>query len=134
MAVDSDVQKIRTDRPVAGGAVTFSQTILEVAPGGGSEKPEPQPEVEGFLFVMAGTLEVTHEGTAHTLTPGGFAFLPAGSTWSAKSVSCHSGACLFYATIQRAGDVVHLQTQSPTKAKAIHVGNQPDSSPDQGPV
>lgn len=72
-------------KPVAGGAVTFSQTILEVAPGGGSEKPEPQPEVEGFLFVMAGTLEVTHEGTAHTVTPGGFAFLPAGSQWSVKS-------------------------------------------------
>ena len=33
-------------KPVAGGAVTFSQTILEVAPGGGSEAPEPQPEVE----------------------------------------------------------------------------------------
>jgi (S)-ureidoglycine aminohydrolase len=72
-------------KPVAGGAVTFSQTILEVAPGGGSEAPEPQPEVEGFLFVMAGQLDITHEGRNHTLTPGGFAFLPAGSTWSAKS-------------------------------------------------
>ncbi|WP_152349174.1 bifunctional allantoicase/(S)-ureidoglycine aminohydrolase [Brevibacterium sp. CFH 10365] len=72
-------------KPVAGGAVTFSQTILEVAPGGGAQAPEPQSEVEGFLFVMAGRLEVTHEGTAHTLTPGGFAFLPAGSSWSARS-------------------------------------------------
>src|SRR5699024_12264137 len=72
-------------KPVAGGAVTFSQAILEVALGGGSETPEPQPEVEGFLFVMAGQLDITHEGRNHTLTPGGFAFLPAGSTWSAKS-------------------------------------------------
>src|SRR5699024_11707666 len=54
-------------KPVAGGAVTFSQTILEVAPGGGSEAPEPQPEVEGFLFVMAGQLDITHEGRNHTL-------------------------------------------------------------------
>src|SRR5699024_5962801 len=52
-------------KPVAGGAVTFSQTILEVAPGGGSEAPEPQPEVEGFLFVMAGQLDITHEGRNH---------------------------------------------------------------------
>lgn len=47
------------NRPVAGGAVTFSQTILEVAPGGGSDKPEPQPEVEGFLFLMEGEIELS---------------------------------------------------------------------------
>ncbi|MBR7503728.1 cupin domain-containing protein, partial [Mycobacterium tuberculosis] len=77
-------------KPVAGGAVTFSQTILEVQPGGGSQAPEPQPEVEGFLFVMAGELTVTHEGTDHVLTPGGFAYLPAGSTWSAQSTGAEA--------------------------------------------
>ncbi len=30
-------------RPVAGGAVTFSQTILEVSPGGGPRRPSPRP-------------------------------------------------------------------------------------------
>lgn len=77
-------------KPVAGGAVTFSQTILEVAPGGGSEKPEPQVEVEGFIFVMGGQLEITHEGQAHTLTSGGYGFLPAGSTWSVKSTGAEA--------------------------------------------
>lgn len=77
-------------KPVAGGAVTFSQTILEVAPGGGSEKPEPQAEVEGFIFLMAGTLEITHEGQDHTLTAGGYGFLPAGSTWSVKSTGAEA--------------------------------------------
>ncbi|AZL12090.1 (S)-ureidoglycine aminohydrolase [Brevibacterium aurantiacum] len=77
-------------KPVAGGAVTFSQTILEVAPGGGSEKPEPQAGVEGFIFLMAGTLEITHEGQAHTLTAGGYGFLPAGSTWSVKSTGAEA--------------------------------------------
>ncbi|RBP63471.1 (S)-ureidoglycine aminohydrolase [Brevibacterium sanguinis] len=81
----TDTRSWVLSKPVAGGAVTFSQTILEVAPGGGAEKPEPQPEVEGFIFLMAGEVDITHEGQTHHLTPGGFAFLPAGSEWSLKS-------------------------------------------------
>ncbi|WP_261623777.1 bifunctional allantoicase/(S)-ureidoglycine aminohydrolase [Nesterenkonia marinintestina] len=73
-------------RPVAGGPVTFSQTILEVSPGGGSDAPEPQDEVQGFLFLMEGEAEVTLDGTTHTLGPGGFAFLPAGAQWTLKAV------------------------------------------------
>lgn len=69
-------------KPVAGGPVTFSQTILEVAPGGGSDAPEPQPEVEGFIFLMEGEVDIAIDGTSHRLVPGGFAFVPAGSTWS----------------------------------------------------
>ena len=38
-------------RPLSGFAETFSQYILEVAPGGGSEKPEPDPQAEAVLFV-----------------------------------------------------------------------------------
>ncbi|GAB20065.1 hypothetical protein GOEFS_105_00760 [Gordonia effusa NBRC 100432] len=70
------------NRPVAGGATTFAQSIVEVEPGGGSSDPEPQPEVEGFVFVLDGELTVTLDGQAHTLTPGGFAFAPAGVEWS----------------------------------------------------
>ncbi|MGO1523412.1 MAG: bifunctional allantoicase/(S)-ureidoglycine aminohydrolase [Nesterenkonia sp.] len=70
------------NRPVAGGAVTFSQTILEVAPGGGSDAPEPQEGVEGFLFLMEGTVTVVIDGDQHELTPGGFAFIPPAADWS----------------------------------------------------
>ncbi|WP_125616188.1 bifunctional allantoicase/(S)-ureidoglycine aminohydrolase [Specibacter cremeus] len=73
------------NRPVAGGATTFAQSIVEVAPGGGSENPEPQAEVEGFLFVVDGALSLTIAGAAHVLEPGGFAFVPAGTVWSAKN-------------------------------------------------
>lgn len=41
-------------RPMAGFAETFAQLIMEVAPGGGSERPEPDPDVEGALFVLEG--------------------------------------------------------------------------------
>lgn len=73
------------NRPVANGATTFAQHIVEVLPGGGAEKPEPQEEVAGFLFVMEGELTITHDGEDHVLTPGGFAFVPAGSGWSARN-------------------------------------------------
>lgn len=73
------------NRPVAGGAVTFSQTILEVAPGGGSEAPEPQPEVEGLLFLMEGEATLGLGEDRHVLTPGGYAFLPAGTGWSLRN-------------------------------------------------
>ncbi|WP_102158581.1 bifunctional allantoicase/(S)-ureidoglycine aminohydrolase [Zhihengliuella halotolerans] len=73
------------NRPVSGGATTFAQSIVEVAPGGGSKRPEPQAEVEGFVFVLSGSLTVIIDGTEHVLTEGGFAFLPAGTDWSAAN-------------------------------------------------
>ena len=73
------------NRPVAGGATTFAQYLMEVAPGGGSDAPEPQPEVESFIFVLEGSLTVHIEGAESVLLPGGFAYLPAGSEWSAAN-------------------------------------------------
>ncbi|MFL4476174.1 bifunctional allantoicase/(S)-ureidoglycine aminohydrolase [Paeniglutamicibacter sp. MACA_103] len=73
------------NRPVAGGSTTFAQSIVEVAPGGGSENPEPQAEVQSFLFVVSGSLTVTIDGTAHTLEEGGFAYVPAGTQWQAHN-------------------------------------------------
>ncbi|WP_018177471.1 bifunctional allantoicase/(S)-ureidoglycine aminohydrolase [Jongsikchunia kroppenstedtii] len=70
------------NRPVAGGATTFAQSIVEVEPGGGSDKPEPQAEVEGFVFVLEGELTVSIGGQTHTLTEGGYVYAPAGETWS----------------------------------------------------
>lgn len=69
------------NRPVAGGATTFAQYLIEVAPGGGSRDPEPESGVESFVFLLQGTLTLTLEGVAHELSPGGFAFLPPGSKW-----------------------------------------------------
>ena len=34
-------------RPLSGFAETFSQYMMEVSPGGGSDRPEPDPEAEG---------------------------------------------------------------------------------------
>ena len=72
-------------RPLSGFAETFSQYMMEVSPGGGSDRPEPDPEAEGVLFVTAGALRVAVEGTDHKLDPGGYAYLPPGADWSVRN-------------------------------------------------
>lgn len=69
-------------RPMSGFAETFSQYIVEVSPGGGSEHPEQNPEAEGVLFVVEGQLALIIEDESHTLSAGGYAFLPPGCVWS----------------------------------------------------
>ena len=70
------------NRPVAGGPTTFSQVIVEIEPGGGATKPEPQADISSFLFVVGGQLTLTLEGEEHVLTEGGFAYIPPNANWS----------------------------------------------------
>lgn len=72
-------------RPLSGFAETFSQYIMEVAPGGGSTRPEPNPEAQGVLFVVEGAMALTIEGSVHEIAAGGFAYLPPGCDWSLKN-------------------------------------------------
>jgi (S)-ureidoglycine aminohydrolase len=72
-------------RPLSGFAETFSQYIMEVRPGGGSDRPEPDSGAEGVLFVVEGEVTVTVAGAPHRLTPGGYAYLPPASGWTLRN-------------------------------------------------
>jgi (S)-ureidoglycine aminohydrolase len=74
-------------RPLSGFAETFSQYIMEVAPGGGSEQPEPDSGAEAVLFVVEGALQLVFEGKSHSLNIGSYVFLPPGGRWSARNNS-----------------------------------------------
>lgn len=74
-------------RPLSGFAETFSQYIMEVKPDGGSDKPEPDANAEGVLFVVEGELSLTLAGKSHVLQPGGYAFVPPGAKWSVKNTA-----------------------------------------------
>ncbi|RDL46623.1 (S)-ureidoglycine aminohydrolase [Ensifer sp. M14] len=74
-------------RPLSGFAETFSQYIMEIAPGGGSDRPELDEGAEGALFVVEGELTVTLDGKEHRMQPGGFAFIPPASKWAAHNRS-----------------------------------------------
>ena len=69
-------------RPLSGFAETFSQYIMEVAPGGGSDQPETDAGVEAALFVVEGRATLIVGGTSHALEPGSFAYLPPGVHWT----------------------------------------------------
>jgi (S)-ureidoglycine aminohydrolase len=72
-------------RPLSGFAETFSQYIMEVEPGGGSSRPEPDAGAEGVLFVMEGEVTVKLGRKSHRLQPGGYAYLPPSSGWTLKN-------------------------------------------------
>ena len=72
-------------RPLSGFAETFSQYIVEVGPGGGSDKPETDPAAEAVLFVVEGNLVLTVAGEKHALALGGYAFLPPGGDWTLRN-------------------------------------------------
>lgn len=68
-------------RPLSGFSETFAQYIMEVAPGGGSDLPEPDTQAEAVLFVTGGKLDLTIDGSHHVLTAGGYGYIPAGIAW-----------------------------------------------------
>src|SRR5690606_15134760 len=81
-------------RPLSGFAETFSQYIMEVSPGGGSERPESDPGAEGVLCVVEGEMVLTISSAEHRMAPGGYAFIPPGSDWQLRNgsdatVPCH---------------------------------------------
>jgi (S)-ureidoglycine aminohydrolase len=79
-------------RPLSGFAETFSHYLIDVAPGGGSELPEPDTEAEGALFVVGGKMTLRLNGTEHVLRPGGLhIFLPsaAGACRTAVPMQCN---------------------------------------------
>jgi (S)-ureidoglycine aminohydrolase len=90
-------------RPLSGFAETFSQYIMEVAPGGGSDRPEPDAGAEGGLFVVDGELTVTLGDQKHVMQPGGFAFIPPASQWTVRN---ESGAPARFHWIRKAYEFV----------------------------
>ena len=90
-------------RPLSGFAETFSQYIMEVAPGGGSDRPETDPGAEAVIFVVEGTGTLTIDGTAHVLEPGSFAFLPPATDWTLRNTG---DALLKFHWIRKAYEVV----------------------------
>jgi (S)-ureidoglycine aminohydrolase len=81
-------------RPLSGFAETFSQYIMDVAPGGGSEQPEPDESAEAVLFMVEGAMELIFDSKPHVLRGGSYVFLPPGSKWSVRNKS--SGAAKFH--------------------------------------
>ena len=68
-------------RPIAGFATTFAQYSVQAAAGGGSDTPEEEAGVESVVFILTGTLSMHLEGSDYEMSPGGYAYIPAGASW-----------------------------------------------------
>ncbi|GHC29348.1 bifunctional allantoicase/(S)-ureidoglycine aminohydrolase [Aidingimonas halophila] len=86
-------------RPLSGFAETFSQYIMEVSPGGGSDKPEPDAAAEAVLFVVEGEMTLTIDGENHVMGPGGYAYLPPACPWQVRN---HASAAVRFHWIRKA--------------------------------
>jgi len=69
-------------RPLSGFSETFSQYVMEVQPGGGSDAPDAEDGAEHVIFVTGGLLTLTIDGQGHDLDAGGYAYIPAGARWT----------------------------------------------------
>jgi (S)-ureidoglycine aminohydrolase len=74
-------------RPMSGFSETFSQYIMEVQPGGGSDRPEIDAEAQSVLFVVEGSARLTVAGRSYDLVPGGYAYIPPGAHWTLHNVT-----------------------------------------------
>lgn len=73
-------------RPLSGFAETFSHYLVETAPSGGSTAPDDDASAQSVLFVVAGSLRLTLDGTTHDLEAGGYAYIPPGMEWQTANV------------------------------------------------
>ena len=69
-------------RPLSGFAETFSHYVMEVQPTGGSDTPDAETGAQHILFLTHGEVTVTINGEGFDLTPGGYAYIPAGAKWT----------------------------------------------------
>ena len=74
-------------RPLSGFAETFAHYIMDVEPGGGSDRPEPDAGAEAVLFCVEGAFALTIDGTAYDMVPGGYAFIAPGADWAVTNTS-----------------------------------------------
>ena len=81
-------------RPMSGFAETFSQYVVELAPGGGCDAPEEDARIQSALFVTEGALDVTIAGQTHRLAEGGFAYVPPGTDWAVRNAG--AGKAMFH--------------------------------------
>jgi (S)-ureidoglycine aminohydrolase len=69
-------------RPMTGFSETFSQYVMEVQPGGGTDAPDDDPGAEHVIFVTHGLLTLAIDGRGHDLDAGGYAYIPPGARWT----------------------------------------------------
>ena len=72
-------------RPMTGFSETFAQYVMEVAPGGGSDRPEPDARAQAAIFMVDGEMTILFDGVERPMRAGSFAYIPAGAAWTLRN-------------------------------------------------
>lgn len=115
-------------RPLTGFAETFVQQIVELAPGGGSDRPEPSSAAEAVLFVTGGALDLTLGATTHQLAPGAYVFIAPGERWSIWNRAEDKASFVWIRKRYRTVDDVPLPTSFVTREQDVPVVPMPQSN------
>jgi (S)-ureidoglycine aminohydrolase len=115
-------------RPLSGFAETFSQYIVEVAPGGGSVRPELDPDAEGVLFLVDGAVTLTVAGEKHELVPGGYAFLPPGCDWQLHNTGREAARFHWIRKAYERVEGIHVPAPFVTSETEVEGGEMPGTN------
>lgn len=114
-------------RPLTGFAETFAQYIVELAPDGGSDLPEPDKGAEAVLFVTKGAIELVIDGAQHNLAEGGYAYVPANTQWGVKNRTETSAAFHWIRKAYEAVDGIALPKAFITSDQDVEPIAMPDT-------
>lgn len=114
-------------RPVDGFSTTFSQCIMEVAAGGGSSRPEPDPRVQCVIFVLEGQLQLLINGKTHPLEAGSYAYIAAGTKWSCRNNAAQSVRFSWIRKVYESVDGVDAPECFITSDKEVAPSPMPDT-------
>ncbi len=115
-------------RPMSGFSETFSQYVMEVQPGGGSDAPDAETGAEHFLFVTGGLITLTINGQGHELDEGGYAFIPAGAKWTLLAEGKAPAKFHWLRKLYEPAPGVDLPPAFVTNEKDVALGLMPDTN------
>ncbi|MGN6414887.1 bifunctional allantoicase/(S)-ureidoglycine aminohydrolase [Flexivirga sp.] len=114
-------------RPLTGFSETFSQYIVEVGPGGGSNRPETDPAAESVLFVVDGELRLHLAGADHALRAGSYVFLSPAEQWTLHNDSSETATFHWIRKRYAAVDGIDAPESFVTHEDDVEIGMMPDT-------
>ena len=114
-------------RPMSGFSETFSQYVMEVQPGGGSDAPDPEAGAEHVLFFTHGEATVTIANQSYDLTPGGYAYIPAGAKWTLHAEGPEPARFHWIRKLYHPAPGIAAPTAFVTNEKAMPLHTMPDT-------
>jgi len=70
---------------MTGFSETFSHYLMEVAPGGGSDRPDDDHQAQNVIFVVGGQLRITLGDQSYNMDAGGYVYIPAACDWNIRN-------------------------------------------------